>query len=208
MPGAPTRPAGGFRVVSRSERISPSAAAPTASRPSSAPVGTEIVPPCVAARSSRCGCSSSAPALRTTTSLPARRNGSAISGSRCAGAHSITRSASGSSSSIGATGTSTPSSRNVASAFVVVARGDGDQLEARHPGREPGDERATDGAESGDGDARHPAAATPDAAAVGRLDPRRSARRSRPAWSARPRATRRGARPPAGTDAAGRADPR
>ena len=49
----------------------------------------------------------------------------------------------------------------------LVARRDGDQLEARHPGREPGDERPADHAKSRDGDAHHPAAATSDAAAAG-----------------------------------------
>ena len=73
--------------------MAPSAAAATASRPSSAPVGTMIWPPWSRARSIRCGRGSSAPALSTMTRLPARSIGTQMSSSNPAGAHSTASSA-------------------------------------------------------------------------------------------------------------------
>ena len=98
--GAPARPFGGLRVVIFTEWIVPSAAAATASRPSSAPVGTMMRPPCALASSIRSGRGSSAPQDSTITCLPACSIGRQICSISEAGAHSTARSAcSGNSSS-------------------------------------------------------------------------------------------------------------
>ena len=58
---------GGLRVTMVTERISPSAAAETASRPSRAPVGTMIWPPWAPANSIRCGRGKRAPTDSTSS---------------------------------------------------------------------------------------------------------------------------------------------
>src|SRR5258705_8761482 len=77
----------------RTAVICPSAAAVTASSPSSAPVGTMIWPPCSLARSTSAGRSSKAPQLSTMTALPASSMGRQMRSMMAAGAHSMARSA-------------------------------------------------------------------------------------------------------------------
>src|SRR5450631_306601 len=81
----------------------PTAAAVTASRPISAPVGTTIWPPFCLASSTRSSWSSSAPALRTTAVFPLATNGSTTDLTSLPGAHSMTISATAESASIGRT---------------------------------------------------------------------------------------------------------
>ena len=88
--GAPTSTCGGFLVVSRTERIVPSAAAATASSPIRAPVGTRICPPVARASSISSTLRSSAPALSTITRLPAASIGRQMS-SRIRGRRSLHR---------------------------------------------------------------------------------------------------------------------
>ena len=104
--GAPTRPIGGLRVVIFTEWMVPSAAAATASRPSSAPVGTMMRPPLALARSIRSGRGSSAPQDSTITCLPASSIGRQMRSISEAGAHSIARSACSGNSSSSTTGQS------------------------------------------------------------------------------------------------------
>src|SRR4051812_24848417 len=104
--GAPTSPFGGFRVVIFTEWMVPSAAAATASRPSSAPVGTRMRPPLALARSIRSGRGSSAPQDSTITCLPASSIGRQMRSRSEAGAHSIARSACLGNSSSSTTGQS------------------------------------------------------------------------------------------------------
>ena len=85
------------------EWIVPSAAAMTASRPISAPVGTSKVPPAARASSIRSGCESKAPTDSTIACFLAFRNGVTICGSNAPGAHSTTTSAFGSRSAIAST---------------------------------------------------------------------------------------------------------
>jgi hypothetical protein len=91
--GAPARLRGGLRVIRRTEWMRPSAAAVTASSPSSAPLGTMICPPRALASSIRSGRGSSAPAESTITCFPASNIGRQIRSSIGAGVHSIARSA-------------------------------------------------------------------------------------------------------------------
>src|SRR5581483_3237235 len=102
---APASPLGGLRVIMWTRSISPTAAACTASRPSSAPVGTRMRPPWSRARSTRSKLSSSAPQDSTTTVRPCSSAGSASSRNTAAGAHSTTMSACCHSSPSGTTGT-------------------------------------------------------------------------------------------------------
>ena len=90
--GAPSKPAIGLRVTRVTEWIVPSRAALTASRPSSAPRGTTICPPCARARSISSGASSNAPALSTTRRRSRRSAGSPMARSSFDGAHSTTQS--------------------------------------------------------------------------------------------------------------------
>ena len=103
--GAPSSPLGGLRVTMVTEWIKPSAAACTASSPSSAPLGTTICAPCFAARSFTSGWASRAPTLITTSVRPFFSAGSAICRNTSAGAHSTTMSACSASSASGTTGT-------------------------------------------------------------------------------------------------------
>ena len=83
--------------------ISPTAAAATASRPSKAPVGTWMRPPCRRASSTRSKLSSKAPQLKIMTTRPWLSAGSASSRKTAAGAHSTTMSASSHSRANGTT---------------------------------------------------------------------------------------------------------
>ena len=97
--GAPARPRGGFRVSSVTLWIGPSAAARTASRPSSAPVGTMMRAPVAWASLTRCMRGSRAPTEAGIRMRPASMAGKAIRSNRDAGAASTTISASDSSAS-------------------------------------------------------------------------------------------------------------
>src|ERR1043166_829380 len=97
----------------------PSAAAVTASRPSSAPVGTIIWPPRSRARSIKVGCRNSAPQLSTITALPASSMGRQTFSMIAAGAHSIASSAW---AGISSSATSGQSMRALSSQACALAR--------------------------------------------------------------------------------------
>ena len=86
-------PSAGLRVIMRTEWISPSAAAVTASRPSSAPVGTTIWPPFSFASSTRSQLRQQRAGAEHHHLLAGVTNGSTMPRRIAAGAHSTTRSA-------------------------------------------------------------------------------------------------------------------
>ena len=94
--GAPSSPRGGLRLSMVTLSTRPSAAARTASRPSSAPVGTTMRAPVSCARRTRCMRGSSAPTEAGTNTRPASIAGPAICSNTAAGAASTTISASAS----------------------------------------------------------------------------------------------------------------
>ena len=85
------------------EKISPSAAAITASKPSKAPVGTIMVPPVFFASSIKSGLNRIAPTDSTIAFFLACKKGAMMSPRNSAGAHSTITSASGSRSDIDST---------------------------------------------------------------------------------------------------------
>ena len=112
---------------------------PTASSPSSAPVGTEIVPPCSARELDQVGLlEQRARAQHDRPPCPRAGTARRSPAGAAAGAHSTTRSANGSSSSIGIDrGTSSAERSSAASTFARFARADRGELDARDAAGKP-----------------------------------------------------------------------
>ena len=132
--GAPASPFGGLRVSIVTSSTAPSLTARTASRPSSAPVGTRMRPPCFRARSTRSMLSMSAPTDSGMKMRPRFRAGSATERNRAAGRHSRTMPAASAIFSMGATGTGVFSPATKASA---LPRSRADTAERPIPGTLP-----------------------------------------------------------------------